>query len=247
MQNQNIKVLICDDSATNGVRIAAKLGEKGIYAYTRSNTETAMIHSILSDRPDVVVTDLTLADSDAVVVMEKVRPLLSESPAFVIVSDIANSFVERQIIASGASYFLVRPFDMDKLSDVIRTVAKRSVAPGCTDAEMIVTEMIRKAGIPAHIKGYRYVREGALACIAERSLLDSITKRLYPMIAEEYETTPSRVERAIRHAIETAWERGDKNELHDLFGYNAGYFSDRPTNAEFIAMVTDKVRLQLRA
>lgn len=247
MQNQNIKVLICDDSASNGVRIAAKLGEKGIYAYTRSNTETAMIHSILSDRPDVVVTDLTLTDSDAVAVMERVRPLLSESPAFVIVSDIANSFIERQIMANGASYFLVRPFDMDRLCDVIRTVAKKTVDIGCTNAEMIVTDMIRRVGIPAHIKGYRYVREGALACIAERSLLDSITKRLYPRIAKEYETTPSRVERAIRHAIETAWERGNRTEMHDLFGYGAGYFSGRPTNAEFIAMVTDKARLQLRA
>ena len=245
MLKQDIKVLICDDSAGIGVTLASALREKGFFAYTRSRTENAVISSIISERPDVVICYLTLKDSDAVTLMNKTRELTLDAPEFIVVSEMKNTFIEKQILGNGAAYFIAEPIDLCELSEAVTAVARRSPSPSCCNAEILVTDMIKKIGIPANLKGYRYVRCGVLECLSDRSLLDSITKRLYPMIGSRYGTTPARVERAIRTAIETAWNRADKASIHSVLGYNSSYFSERPTNSEFIAMLTDKLRLQI--
>lgn len=244
MNTPQTKVLICDDSATIGTTIASALSEKGFFAYTRNNTENAIISSIISERPDVVISCLTLRDSDIVTLMKKTKEAMIETPAFVVISELYNSFIEKQVMNNGASYFITAPINTDELAEAVEAVSKNSPAIDCHTPELLVTDMIKKICIPAHLKGYRYVRSCILECLADRSLLDSITKRLYPVIAIKYSTTPARVERAIRTAIESAWERADNASIRRVLGYEYTYFSERPTNSEFIAMLTDKVRLQ---
>ena len=246
MENQRINVLIGDDSALNGVRAAATLRENSIYAYTRKKNGRVILDSILSDKPDVVVTDLTLPDTDAVLLMRKAKESMTEPPAFIVITDIENSFIRRQVIENGASHLFPRPVEPAKLVSAIRAVYRTPMPSDCEDKELIVTDVIQKLGIPAHIKGYNYLRTAILSSIDNIKLMDCITKGLYPCVAKHYDTTASRVERAIRHAIETAWNRGSTETFADFFGNSVDIYRTRPTNSEFIALVTDKIRLKLK-
>ena len=245
MNQPMIKALICDDSAPHGVKIAAELTKNQIYAYTRSANAPSIISSILSDKPDVVILDLTLENTDAAAIMQKVFPLVSKSPAFIVLSEIDNNFIKKQILSLGASYFLVKPIDISRLADIVRSVADTVPDKNCQNTNLLTTELIRKAGIPAHIKGYRYVRACIIECLSDKTMLDSITKRLYSKVAEKYETTPIRVERAIRHAISIAWDRNGSMNISACLGYASSPLRERPSNAEFIAMATDKIHLQI--
>ncbi len=246
MKNGRINVLIGDDSATNGVRAAAKLSESGITAYTRRKNGRAILDSILNDRPDVVLVDLTLPDTDALLIMRHVKESLVTPPAFIIVSDIKNSFIERQVMENGASYFLPKPYEIESLSYIVKSICQNPITQNCADTEIMVTEVIQKLGVPAHIKGYHYLRTAILSAIENRRLMECITKQLYPCVAKKYDTTSSRVERAIRHAIEIAWDRGNAETINSFFGYTIDSYRGRPTNSEFIALVTDKIRLKLK-
>ena len=247
MENERIKVLIGDNSASNGVRIAAKLRENGITAYTRRKNSRAILDSILNDNPDVVIIDLTLPDADALMIMKQVNEAFVSPPAFIVVSDVRNSFIERQIMGNGASYFLSTPYDLESLSYIIKSVCRKPMPANCADTEIMVTDVIQKLAIPAHIKGYHYLRTAILSTIENNHLMECITKQLYPCVAKKYDTTSSRVERAIRHAIEIAWDRGNSETLNSFFGYTIDSYRGRPTNSEFIALVTDKIRLKLKS
>jgi two-component system response regulator (stage 0 sporulation protein A) len=246
MEKEMIKVLIADDTAENGVRLASQLREMGVYAYTRRRNGNAVFDAVVRDMPDVVIADLTLPEIDPIALMRKLGDLLARRPEFVIISDIRNSFLERQAIENGAAYFLVRPFDAETLCTIIKSVSRKAVSPDCGDPEVLVTDIIHDFGVPAHIKGFHYLRSAILDAVRDRSLMDSVTKQLYPVVASEYSTTSSRVERAIRHAIEIAWERGSVENLNSFFGCTVSSYRGRPTNSEFIALVTDKLRLQMK-
>jgi len=246
MENERIKVLIGDDSALDGVRVAAKLRENGIIAFTRRKNSRAILDSILNDRPDVVLVDLTLPDADALMIMKQVKEAFVSPPAFIIVSDVNNSFIERQVMENGASYFLSSPYDLESLSYIVKSVCIKPISANCVDTEIMVTDVIQKLGIPAHIKGYHYLRTAILSAIENRHLMECITKELYPCVAKKYDTTSSRVERAMRHAIEIAWDRGNTEIMNSFFGYTIDSYRGRPTNSEFIALVTDKIRLKLK-
>lgn len=246
MKKEMIKVLIADDTAENGVRLASQLREMGMYAYTRRKDGSAIFDAIVSDSPDVVVADLTMPGMDAVQLIRKIDSSPVHRPEFVVVSDVKNSFIERQMIENGAAYFLARPFDTETLCIVIRSVSRKTVPQDCVDAEVLVTDMIHRLGVPAHIKGFHYLRTAILDAVEDRALMECVTKQLYPVVAQEYNTTSSRVERAIRHAIEIAWERGDTEAISAFFGCTIDSYRGRPTNSEFIALVTDKLRLQLK-
>lgn len=246
MKDTVVKVLICDDTADHGVRLASSLRDKGIYAYTRRKDENVIFNSILSDTPDVVVSDLSLNDTDAVCIMEKVRAVLSKCPQFVIISDVQNKFVERQVIDSGAAYVMAMPVEPQELYNVIKSVAIKNNIWDSDDAELIVTDLIRSLGVPAHIKGYRYIRTAILECLTNSERIESVTKNLYPRVAEIYNTTSSRVERAIRHAISAAWDRGDVSAMNSFFGCSIESFHSRPTNSEFIALAADRIGLHLK-
>ncbi|MBR3970265.1 MAG: response regulator [Ruminococcus sp.] len=246
MEIKTIKVLICDDSPDFGVKIASKLSEYQLYAYTRKNEENVILNSIFSDAPDIVIADLTLKDSDAVQIMTKARELLKKPPHFIIASDFSNSFIEQQIIEHGASHTIKKPVDTNELYNLIKLVSIKNFTTDCNDAELIVTNLIRSLGIPAHIKGYRYIRTAILLCAQNGAYLDNMTKLLYPHIAEIYDTTSERVERAIRHSIEAAWNRNNKEAMSSFFGCSVENFRNKPTNSEFIALASDKLELHMR-
>ena len=217
MENETIKVLIGDDSATNGVKAAVKLRESGIVAFTRKMDSDVIFDSILNDRPDVVITALTLKDTDAIALIKRLKARLITVPAFIVVSDVKNSFLERQVLDNGASFFLAMPFDIDELPSIIKSVCRKPISEICTDTEIMVTDVIQKLGVPAHIKGYHYLRTAIISAINNSQLMESVTKLLYPCVAQKYSTTSSRVERAIRHAIEIAWDRGNIETINSFF------------------------------
>lgn len=247
MEQKQIKVLIGDNTSENGVRIAAELIRSGIYAYTRSKDGRSILNSIMKDAPDVVIIDLTLKDTDAVAVMQEVKQKCEKQPAFIVTSEVHNKFIERQVIAQGASLMLKIPYDDKDLSSIVKSVVDCGPFMRSDDAEIMVTYAMRKLGIPAHIKGYYYLRSAILLVLKDADLLKSMTKQIYPKVAEIYDTTPSRVERAIRHAIEIAWSRSSESAVSEYFGYSSYVICERPTNSEFIAFSADKIRLQLKA
>lgn len=246
MDKTTLKALICDDSTEFGVNLASYLSQYNIYAYTRKNEENIIINSIIKDTPDLVITNLTLKNSDAIELMIKVRSISHKIPQFIIISEIHNSYIERQLIECGASYTLSRPFENKEIYDIIKLAAIKHLSDDCDDAELIVTNLIRSIGIPAHIKGYRYIRTAILECAQNYNYLEHMTKELYPHVAEIYQTTPERVERAIRHAIEMAWNKNDREAMSEFFGCNAKNLISRPTNSEFIALASDKLIMHMK-
>lgn len=217
---------------------------------------------IAEKHPDVVLLDVVMPRLDGLGVLEWVSgdSSLSKKPAFIMVSAVGLESITEEAFNWGASYFIMKPFDHDMVLNRIRHV--RSVVehsrkkPGIvcghtkeTDSENlehIVTDFIHEVGVPAHIKGYQYLRDAIMMSVYDMDMLNSITKVLYPTIAKKYDTTSSRVERAIRHAIEVAWSRGKMDTIDELFGYTVSNGKGKPTNSEFIALITDKIRLQMK-
>ena len=245
--NNKIRVLIGDDSAETGVSIANKLRERGMYAYTRRKDCNVILDSIRNDPPDVVVIDINLQNGDVLALMKKVREQGVIFPVFVVTSSYDNEFIERQVMENGASKFLLKPYDADDLCSAINSALGDRATSLSDDMEIVVTDIIHQLGVPAHIKGYHYLRTAILYSIEDKTLLDSVTKLLYPTVASIYDTTSSRVERAIRHAIEIAWDRGNVDTLNAFFGYTVDTGKGKPTNSEFIALITDKLRLRYKS
>lgn len=245
--NSKIRVLIGDDSAETGVSIANKLRERGMYAYTRRKELSVILDSIRNDPPDAVVIDVNVQNGDAVTIMKRVKEFGVKFPVFIVTSASDNEFIERQVMDNGASKFLLKPYDTEDLCKAVSSALGDKVNSLSDDMEIVVTDIIHQLGVPAHIKGYHYLRTAILHSIEDKALLDSVTKLLYPTVAGIYDTTPSRVERAIRHAIEIAWDRGNVDTLNSFFGYTVDTGKGKPTNSEFIALITDKLRLRYKA
>ncbi|RLQ98287.1 sporulation transcription factor Spo0A [Falsibacillus albus] len=212
-------------------------------------------------KPDVLVLDIIMPHLDGLAVLEKLKENPRSSvPNVIMLTAFGQEDVTKKAVELGASYFILKPFDMDNLANHIRQVSgssnpiiKKSSSmkshseqkPRNLDAS--ITSIIHEIGVPAHIKGYLYLREAISMVYNDIELLGSITKVLYPDIAKKYNTTASRVERAIRHAIEVAWSRGNIDSISSLFGYTVSMSKAKPTNSEFIAMVADKLRLEHKA
>lgn len=245
--NNKLRVLIGDDSAETGVSTANKLRERGMYAYTRRKDCSVILESIKNDPPDVAILDISAQNGDVVTIMKKVRELGGKFPVFIVTSQFDNEFIERQVMDNGAAKFMLRPYDIDDLCAAINSALGDRATSLSDDMEVVVTDMIHQLGVPAHIKGYHYLRTAILYSIEDKTLLDSVTKLLYPTVAGIYDTTSSRVERAIRHAIEIAWDRGNVDTLNAFFGYTVDTGKGKPTNSEFIALITDKLRLRYKS
>jgi len=241
-----IKVLIGDDSVEFGVSYASALRSKGMYAITRPKDGGILFETIKNDSPDVVIVDAVLPTMDAIELIKQTHALGNKKTEFIITSTYSSSFIEKQVIESGAAYFMIRPLDMNMLSDRITGLMEgtRPAVEKEINMELNVTEIIHQLGVPAHIKGYHYLRSAILSSLDDKELLESVTKMLYPTVAKKFNTTSSRVERAIRHAIEIAWNRGNLDTLNSFFGYTVDTCKGKPTNSEFIALITDKLRLQ---
>ncbi|MBQ8928681.1 MAG: sporulation transcription factor Spo0A [Oscillospiraceae bacterium] len=251
--NNKTKVLIGDDTVDYGITTASALRNCGMYAFTRRKDGNLLYNTILEEQPDVVLIEAVMPHMDAIELIKRTKAAVRERslkfPAFIVTSGYDNPFVERQIMEQGAAYFMLRPFDLSALADRITSLTAGTVprSERGGDLELIVTDVIHQLGVPAHIKGYHYLRAAILASIDNAELLESVTKLLYPAVASQFNTTPSRVERAIRHAIEIAWDRGDLDMLNDFFGYTVNTCKGKPTNSEFIALITDKLRLQRKS
>ncbi len=242
------KILIGDDSADYGITTASALRSYGLYAITRRKDGNVLLNAILTEAPDVVIIDSAMPHMDAIELIKRTKAEASVFPAFIVTSSYDNPFVERQIMELGAAYFMLKPFETAALAQRILSLAEQQkTSSSAQDLEVTVTDVIHQLGVPAHIKGYHYLRAAILASIDNPELLESITKLLYPTVAQKFNTTSSRVERAIRHAIEIAWDRGDLDILNAFFGYTVNTCKGKPTNSEFIALVTDKLRLQQRS
>lgn len=245
-----VKVLIGDDSVEYDIACASTLRGQGMYVMTRPKDGTALLETIKSDAPDVVVMDAILPHMDAIELMKKVQASGGKRPQFIVTSAYDNPFIEKQVMQGGAAYFMLKPFEISALGERITSLTQGGMtgrnAPGTENMEIVVTDVIHQLGVPAHIKGYHYLREAILSSIEDPELLESVTKLLYPTVAKRFDTTSSRVERAIRHAIEIAWDRGNLDTLNAFFGYTVNTCKGKPTNSEFIALITDKLRLQHR-
>lgn len=222
---------------------------------------------ILSAKPDVVLMNMILPELDGLGIMEQLMANLNvpKLPRIIVISSVDNPSIMDCACQMGADYYIMKPYQLETvynrvlqlqisfqnerknrmmLRDYSR-IQKLDSSDGIDDGylETEVTNVIRKIGIPAHVKGYQYIRTGIIMAVHDIAILNYITKLLYPAIAEEYNTTPSSVERAIRHAINLAWTRGDRKVLNDIFGYSVAMESRKPTNSEFIAQIADCYRL----
>lgn len=249
-----VKILIADESADFVAECKAKLSAYGFKDFIEAtNGEDALI-KIENERPDIVLIDIWLSKLDCVQVLRAIRSkgLDEYSPSFIVMSIANNQNIFYEAIDAGAEYCMLKPPDYNSLVErIMRLMAKRSdrvirkkVSPNShNDLESQVTKVIHQIGVPAHIKGYQYLRTAILMTIEDNEVINSVTKILYPSVAKQYQTTSSRVERAIRHAIEVAWDRGDIDTLNAYFGYTIQNTRGKPTNSEFIAMIADNLRL----
>lgn len=218
---------------------------------------------IETKKPDVIVLDIIMPHLDGIGVLEKIATGNYYRPKIVMLTAFGQETMTQRAVELGADYYILKPFDIDTLCNRIRHLARgqshviphtnSSAQVAATSAQVRtrsldveVTNIIHQMGVPAHIKGYQYLRDAIIFVIEEVNLLGAVTKELYPMIAEKYNTTASRVERAIRHAIELAWDRGNVDMMNKFFGYTINLERGKPTNSEFIAMVADKLRIASR-
>ncbi len=256
---KKLKVLVADNSAEMGQVCAATLRAYGMDVITIAKDGQEVLDSLQGEVPEVVLMNAFMTRIDAIGVLKAVRRMnLSSRPVMIVMSTDNNGAISAQVMEAGADYFFPMPFDHDLLAERINQLAggekelhaapvKSLNAPydASQDVEIIVTKIFHQIGVPAHIKGYHYLREAIMMAIHNIDIINSITKQLYPSVAKKYGTTSSRVERAIRHAIEVAWDRGDVDILNSYFGYTIHNSRGKPTNSEFIAMIADKLRLQL--
>ncbi len=225
----------------------------GFQVVGTANDGEQAIRLIAERKPDVLVLDLMLAKRDGISVLKTLsglerRPLTLATSAFV------TEYVSTAAANLGVRYLMLKPCDtaalVERLEEIrggesLRYPAARRV--GKTNIESMVTSIIHEIGVPAHIKGYQYLREAIIIAVNDMDVINAITKVLYPQVAKTFGTTPSRVERAIRHAIEVAWDRGDLDTLQRFFGYTVSNTKGKPTNSEFIALIADKLQLQLKS
>ncbi len=200
--------------------------------------------------PDVIILDLIMPHLDGIGVLEKLSLDYGEDrPKVIILTAFGQEAMTRRAVELGANYYILKPFDLEILANRVRQLANNQAGhtpntfPRTRNLDVDVTNLMHQMGIPAHVRGYQYIRDAILMVIEEMSLLGAVTKELYPAIAERYNTTPSRVERAIRHAIELAWDRGNVDLMTKFFGYTIDVERGKPTNSEFIAMVADRLRV----
>ncbi len=256
-----VKVLIVDDSMRTAAMIRESLqddSEVEIVGHAEDGVEA--IEMIRETSPDIVFLDLIIPKMDGLLVLEKIHrglPGIDKRPDFIVVTAVTQENVMQSAFQYGASYYLLKPFEKETIVAKVQQLKPGNRAmlvnygehfqhenrPGY-NLEMDVTNIIHEIGVPAHIKGYQYLRDAIMMSVDDSGMLNSITKILYPSIAKQHQTTPSRVERAIRHAIEVAWSRGKVDTIDELFGYTVNNGKGKPTNSEFVALIADKIRLE---
>ena len=251
MQKQK-KVLIAEENGNFLKSLLSSLRNGGFECVTVPKNGESVLSAIEKFNPDVVVMEAFLARLDALGVLRKLGGADNVRPGcMVVLSNTDSSAFEQQILSAGADYYFIKPVDAEILAERLAELTLGDGAEivsirkrGGPDIEITVSEIMHELGVPAHIKGYRYLRCAIVLSVEDPKMMSSVTKVLYPTIAERFDTTASRVERAIRHAIEVAWDRGDVETLQKFFGYTVSGIKGKPTNSEFIAMIADHLSLR---
>lgn len=261
---EKLNVAIADDNEKMIDLLETLIKEDNELELVGHANNGADIYDIIKEKePDVVLLDIIMPKVDGLTVMERVGKdcTIKKHPAFIVVSAVGQEQITEDAFNLGANYYVLKPFDNDMLISRIKHI--RQLRDGRKDLRRInayedkntyfernletdVTNIIHEIGVPAHIKGYQYLRDAIILSVNDMEMLNSITKILYPTIAKKHQTTPSRVERAIRHAIEVAWSRGKMDTIDELFGYTVSTGKGKPTNSEFIALIADKMRLEYK-
>ncbi len=267
--NEKLRVLIADDNQEFANTLASYLRKENdmeVVGMARDGLEA--INMIESKEPDIAILDVIMPHLDGIGVLEKVNELKgTKKPICIMLSAVGQDKITQRAVSLGAEYYMVKPFDIELLIKRIKELKNYKPSKNMNyvsreiktqyitvenekdeeNLEALVTNLIHEVGVPAHIKGYQYLREAIMMVVKDIDVINQITKSLYPQIAQKFSTTPSRVERAIRHAIEVAWGRGQQEAVESIFGYTISASKGKPTNSEFIAMIADKLRLELKS
>ena len=252
--NTKTKILIADKSTELGSTLKQKLLERGMDVTLCEKDGFKLLDNILSIKPDIVVADVFMPNLDIIGVLDNIKKSdMRNKPFVAAMSSFDNPKLEKETVEAGADFYFIKPFDINSFADRLVRFSSKSTneqtdksAVSKYELEIMVTEILHQIGVPAHIKGYHYLRDSIILSITNSEVINSVTKILYPTVAKRHNTTASRVERAIRHAIEVAWDRGDIDVLNSYFGYTIQNERGKPTNSEFIAMIADKLRLKLK-
>lgn len=258
-----ISVAIADDNE----RILDLLGDvigsdKDLNLVGKANNGEDAYELIRNKQPDVVLLDLIMPKMDGLSVMEQINhdKEIRKHPNFIVTTAIGQERITEDAFKKGANYYILKPFNNEMVLNRVKSARQllknemggakaerqQTEQSPSVNLEARVTDMIHEIGIPAHIKGYHYLRDAIIMAVEDMDVLNAITKILYPTIAKNHKTTASRVERAIRHAIEVAWSRGKLDTLDDLFGYTVSNGKGKPTNSEFVALIADTIRLEYK-
>ncbi|MBR2930339.1 MAG: sporulation transcription factor Spo0A [Clostridia bacterium] len=248
------KILICDENREEREMIVEALARCGYGFVSEAESGEEALELAIGGGFDLIMTDLWLTGIDGIgLIREASRSYGEDRPVFVLISALNKQSLLVEASEAGADVCIPKPFEISTLIGRIsaaiklrrsRLEGKRPLLSEAPDMEAQVTKIIHQIGVPAHIKGYQYLRSAILMAIDDAEIINSVTKVLYPSVAKKYSTTTSRVERAIRHAIEVAWDRGDVDTLNSYFGYTIQNSRGKPTNSEFIAMIADNLRLR---
>jgi two-component system response regulator (stage 0 sporulation protein A) len=263
---QRLKVLIADDNREFAEILKEFLSSQpDMEVCGLAFNGMEVVEQVRDKEPDVLILDIIMPVLDGIGALERLNETVGTVPKVIMLTAFGQDDVTKRAAELGVSYFILKPFDMPVLVERIRQIV--AAAPAAVGAaagpialqgeglksakrlpsiDAAITQIIHEIGVPAHIKGYHYLREAIAIVFEDVEILGSITKVLYPRIAERYKTTPSRVERAIRHSIEVAWGRGNMEAIRNVFGYTVSASKTKPTNSEFIAMIADKLRIEYR-
>ena len=248
---KSIKILICDENTEERKKIAEAIVNAGVRRPDECADGDKAIEMARKLQYDIILCDLWIPGLDGIGIIRALKPIYKET-AFILISPISKQSVLMEATEAGADICILKPFSDSSLLSHIDALSKNAkkerdeLENARPDIESQATKIIHQIGVPAHIKGYQYIREAIILTVKDMELINAVTKALYPMVAKKFATTSSRVERAIRHAIEVAWDRGDIEVLQKYFGYTVSNIKGKPTNSEFIAMIADNLRLKYK-
>lgn len=250
----NAKILLCSENTDERKRLLDFLVKSGFHHLDEATSGDIAVDKLISGSFDIAIVDLWISNIDGIGIIRNInKSTIKNKPSFILTSPINRQNILIEASEAGADICMLKPFDNSSLVAHINSLMKMRSRNDLTssinaesDMEAQVTKIIHQIGVPAHIKGYQYLRTAILMTIENNDIINSVTKVLYPTVAKKYQTTTSRVERAIRHAIEVAWDRGDIDTLNSYFGYTIQNSRGKPTNSEFIAMIADNLRLKYK-
>ncbi len=242
----NINVLVCNGE--NGKEGAELLNRMGFEAQFCEKDGRALFEKIKDNAPDAVIMPVYMPKMDAISVIEQTKNECSKVPVFIVTTSYDSEVIYNQVMNCGASYIMIEPFDYVAAGERIKGFlkSKSEIKLSSNALEKEITDILHRIGVPAHIKGYKYLRGAIMLTVKDDRMLEGVTKVLYPKVAKMYDSTPTRVERAIRHAIEIAWTRGEMRTINEFFGCTIESKRGKPTNSEFIAMISDRLSLKMK-